>query len=157
MLMMSQLIIGANSLVQAALPDLLLHTPASYHQQLMASLHASASYLHEHINSIAELSCSIPQGAMYLMVRVHVDQLEGVEDDVAFSQALLREENVFVLPGAVFQAPGFVRLVCCAPVDVMEVAVGRMKDFCRRHSRAAPTAQPSTKDGYAEEKQPSTQ
>ena len=131
---MSQLIIGANTLVQASLPDLLLHTPPSYHQGLMKALHASARYLYEELNRIPALSCTLPQGAMYVMVRVDAGKLTGVKDEVEFAQLLLKEENVFALPGSCFQAPGFVRLVCCAPLDVMRVAVERMRAFCARHS-----------------------
>ena len=128
---LSQLIIGANTLVQSALPDLLLHTPASYQQQLLASLHASASYLYTHLNAVSGLSCTLPQGAMYLMVRIDCALLR-VRDEQQLAAELLDEENVFVLPGSCFQAPGFVRLVCCAPVVVMEEAVKRMRAFCER-------------------------
>jgi len=132
---LSQLIIGANTLVQSALPDLLLHTPATYHHHLLASLHASASYLYQHLNSIRGLSCTLPQGAMYLMVRIDCAVL-GVVDEQQLAAELLDEENLFVLPGSCFQAPGFVRLVCCAPVDVMVEAVKRIRAFCeRRHDK----------------------
>ena len=130
---LSQLIIGANTLVQSALPDLLLHTPASYHQQLLASLQSSASYLYEQLNLIRGLSCTLPQGAMYLMVKIDCELLR-VRDEQQLSAALLDEENVFVLPGSCFQAPGFVRLVCCAPVDIMAQAVKRMRAFCERRT-----------------------
>ena len=87
---LSQLIIGANTLVQSALPDLLLHTPASYHQQLLASLHASASYLYEQLNRIAGLSCTLPQGAMYLMVKIDCALLH-VRDEQQLAAELLDE------------------------------------------------------------------
>ena len=132
---LSQLIIGANTLVQSALPDLLLHTPAAYHQQLLASLHSSASYLYEQLNLIPGLSSTLPQGAMYLMVRIDCVALH-VRDEQQLAAELLDEENVFVLPGSCFQAPGFVRLVCCAPLDVMAEAVKRIRTFCeRRHDK----------------------
>ena len=155
---MSQLIIGANTLVQSTLPDLLHHTPPSYHQQLMASLQASATYLYEQLNTVPALSCALPQGAMYLLVRVDVDRLVGMRDEVEFAQALLREENVFVLPGSVFQAPGYVRLVCCAGLEVMAVAVQRMREFCHRHSkdralRSDDGDPDGSKDGFDERKE----
>ena len=132
---MSQLIIGANTLVQSTLPDLLHNTPPSYHAQLMASLQQSATFLHAQLNRVPALSCAMPSGAMYLMVKVEVERLDGMKDEVEFAQQLLNEENVFVLPGSVFQSPGFVRLVCCAPLEVMQVAVERMSEFCTRHSK----------------------
>ena len=70
-------------------------------------------------------------------------------------------ENVFALPGSCFQAPGFVRLVCCAPVDVMAEAVKRIRAFCeRRHGKqqllsasAASDAAPNSGSGKGMEEE----
>jgi hypothetical protein len=43
----------------------------------------------------------VPQGAMYVMVRVLVDQFSDIANDVDFANMLLAEEAVFVLPGKV--------------------------------------------------------
>lgn len=131
---LSQLIIGANTLIQSAVPALLLQTPADYHKRIMSSLQESALFVAEEIKSIEGLSCQTPQGAMYIMVAIDTAAFDDViTDDQSFAQHLLSEENVFALPGACFQAPGFVRLVLCAPVEILRDATKRMRAFCDRH------------------------
>ena len=68
-------------------------------------------------------------------MRIEVDKLD-VKDDVDFTQKLLTEENVFVLPGTIFQAPGYVRLVVCSPIEKLKIACDRMEAFCRRHRKS---------------------
>ena len=68
-----------------------------------------------------------PAGAMYAMLRLG----EG-EDDVAWCGALLAEENVCLLPGRAFGAPGYARIVFCAPLGLLGEACARVTRFCER-------------------------
>eukprot|EP01006_Ploeotia_vitrea_P059791 TRINITY_DN74790_c0_g1_i1.p1 TRINITY_DN74790_c0_g1~~TRINITY_DN74790_c0_g1_i1.p1 ORF type:complete len:421 (+),score=228.41 TRINITY_DN74790_c0_g1_i1:64-1326(+) len=132
---MSQLILGANSLVQAAVPHLLEKTPASYFTDLNATLEKHAMFCADALSKVDGLRVVVPQGAMYVMVGVDTDKFGDIADDVEFSQKLLDEEYVFVLPGSCFQAPNFFRIVFCAPLDVLEDAVKRMTAFAARHRK----------------------
>jgi tyrosine aminotransferase len=67
-------------------------------------------------------------------VRIQIEQLD-VKDDVDFTQQLLTEENVFVLPGTIFGAPNYVRLVICPPKDKLQIACDRLAAFCARHRK----------------------
>jgi tyrosine aminotransferase len=42
---------------------------------------------------------------------IEVEKFKDIKDDVEFTQKLLAEEYVLVLPGTIFQIPNFVRLV----------------------------------------------
>jgi tyrosine aminotransferase len=64
---LSQLIIGANSLIQAALPDILA-TPESFHQDTMKKLEENASLSVTLLANIPGLTVIPAQGAMYLLV-----------------------------------------------------------------------------------------
>jgi len=137
-LALTQVILGSNTLCQALLPNLLLHTPAEYYTTLNSVLEDQSVFLYTRINAIpgGGLQAIEPQGAMYLMVRINTgvfDETGG--DDVAFSAALLQEELLFVLPGSCFLAPNFIRLVTCAPKHIMEQAVNRLERFCKNHYR----------------------
>merc|ERR1711933_563376 len=78
---------------------------------------------------------SLAQGAMYFMVRLKPGALKGIgSDDVAFAGKLLQEESIAVLPGQCFEAPGFFRVVFCAPPDVLEDAFDRIESFCKRYA-----------------------
>ena len=54
-------------------------------------------------------------------------------DDLYFAQQLLPQENVAVLPGSAFSAPGFCRVVITPPLDVLRVAFDRMRAFVQRN------------------------
>ncbi|CAE7846145.1 tat [Symbiodinium microadriaticum] len=84
-----------------------------------------------------EVTCIQPRGAMYVMVRVEFDRLHGFTDDTDFSSKLLKEENVFVLPGQCFSMPSYFRLVTCAPPHILQQAIVRASDFCSRHRKPA--------------------
>jgi tyrosine aminotransferase len=142
---LSQLVLGANSLVLAALPAVL--TPArgsadeaelaEFSRATVAQLAANAAFSAERLARVPGLSISVPQGAMYLMLGLDVERF-GVRDDVEFSQLLLALTNVFVLPGACFGARNFVRIVFCAPKALLAEAYDRIEGFCEK--RAAETA-----------------
>ena len=133
-LRLTQVILGANTLCQALVPNLLLHTPASYYTTLNSTLAAQALFLSDQIRLIPGLQPIKPQGAMYLMVRILTEEFpEALNDDVKFSSGLLVEEMLFVLPGSCFLANNFIRLVTCAPRAILEQAVQRLRSFCERH------------------------
>jgi len=133
---LAQLLLGANSLVQAALPEILSKCDASYYDTLNRTLQNHSETIAKRCNAIPGLQATTPQGAMYLMVRVDCAMF-GCKDDRDFAQKLLSESLVFVLPGACFQAPGFIRIVYCAPIAMLLEAADRMVDFCNRHRRAS--------------------
>ena len=55
------------------------------------------------------------------------------QNDLDFFGGLLEEESVSVLPGEVFGAENFVRLVTCASVEVLQEAIERIERFCKAH------------------------
>lgn len=65
---LSTLILGANTLIQGALPEILRQTPQSFHDTLNQTLHTHASYLFDRISKIRGLTPIRPHGAMYMMV-----------------------------------------------------------------------------------------
>lgn len=68
-------------------------------------------------------------------VRIDVGKFRDITDDMVFTQLLLDEESVFVLPGKCFGQPNVVRIVFCAPAAKLAEAYDRMEAFCRRHAK----------------------
>lgn len=132
---MSQVILGANSLVQAAIPAMLDGTPPAYYEALNKQLEEQATFFADRCEAIPGLRVVRPQGAMYIMVGIDTAALDGVADDRAFTQMLMDEEQVFVLPGSCFGAPNFFRVVVCPPVPVLSDACDRIASFMARHLR----------------------
>ena len=71
---------------------------------------------------------------MYVMIRVKMDLFDdAITNDVQFTECLLMEESVFVLPGKCFGVANFVRVVLCVPIEKLEVACTRIVRFCDAH------------------------
>jgi len=130
---LSQLILGANTIMQAAIPEILQDTKESYYQEQMQILKANSMILVKNFETVPGLKVVIPQGAMYFMVEVKTEMFKDIGDDQEFAQKLLTEEFVFVLPGSCFQAPNFFRVVTCAPKGTLVDACHRIAAFCSRH------------------------
>jgi aminotransferase len=81
------------------------------------------------------LACVEPHGAFYCFPSVRATGLNGDE----FSQGLLKEEKVAVVPGSAFGELGLdhVRVCYTAPIDVLEQALVRMRRFVERHRASA--------------------
>ena len=136
-------ITGANSLIQGAIPRLLLPAPGSkdaqslqaFSTRYMEILKQNANLCIELAKDIPELTVIEPQGAMYVMIKVNIDNLDGFVDDTDFSRRLLEEENLFCLPGQCFNMKNFVRLVICPPEETIREAFERFAIFCGRHRK----------------------
>jgi tyrosine aminotransferase len=132
---LTQLILGPNTLVQGILPEILHNTPTEFFDSTMRQLEEHAAFLKEKIDAMPGLQVIQPHGAMYAMVKIETDKFKDIENDVDFTQKLLLEESVFVLPGTIFKAPNFVRLVICPAIDKLQIATDRMAAFCRAHAK----------------------
>jgi tyrosine aminotransferase len=123
-----------NAPVQALLPRMLeTGTSSPAFQSLMADLESNATTTMAGLADCVGLTCVPPQGSMYLMAKVDTKQL-GFADDLEFTKELRTEESVFVLPGQCFLAPDYVRIVFCAPPEVLREATDRIKAFCARRA-----------------------
>jgi tyrosine aminotransferase len=130
---LSQLTLGASSLPQSILPVVLHDTPKSYYESVNTKLETHARYCYDRLQTIAGLSAIQPQGAMYMMVGIDLNKFKDIIDDVDFSQKLLAEESVFVLPAQCFKQPNYFRIVICPPVEKLKIAFDRLEEFCRNH------------------------
>jgi tyrosine aminotransferase len=134
LLKLCQVTLGPPSLLQAAVPEIVLSTPQDWYTGVLGCLQLSARCCVRRCRAIPGLEvASEPQGSMYFMVRLVPGALCGIgADDVAFARAVLQEESVAVLPGQCFNFPGFFRVVFAAPPEVLEQAWDRIESFCRR-------------------------
>lgn len=75
----------------------------------------------------------MPNGAMYMMVGVKIDNFPQFSDDTNFVQELINEQSVFCLPGSCFDYPNYMRIVLTVPADMIEEACNRISEFCTAH------------------------
>jgi tyrosine aminotransferase len=139
---MSQLTLGASSLVQSAVPSIMDPAAGSeeaasleqFTKDTNATLEDHAEFTVERLSGLPGLQVVVPQGAMYVMIGIDPEAFdESITDDTTFCQALLEEEYVFMLPGQCFRMPNFARVVFSAPKDKLADAYDRIEAFVRRH------------------------
>jgi tyrosine aminotransferase len=130
---LSQLILGACTPVQAAIPAILKDTSETFYATNQKNLKASAELLCTALSKVPGLNPVMPEAAMYMMVGVDVDQMKDISDDSEFCRKLLHEQSVFCLPGAVFDYPNYFRIVITSPVAKLEAAMERITAFCKDH------------------------
>ncbi|WNS74001.1 pyridoxal phosphate-dependent aminotransferase [Bacillus sp. DTU_2020_1000418_1_SI_GHA_SEK_038] len=83
--------------------------------------------------AIPGFTCIKPQGAFYLFPNVkQAAELTGFANVDDFSQALLEEAMVAVIPGSGFGAPDNIRLSYATSLDLLEKAVERIHQFVEK-------------------------
>jgi aminotransferase len=102
-------------------------------RKMVADYNYRRKLMHNGLNEIG-LSCFEPQGAFYCFPSIKCTGL----DSEAFSEKLLIEEQVAVVPGNAFGDSGEGHIRCCyaASVKNIEEALKRMHAFVNRHSQA---------------------
>lgn len=141
----ASLIVGPSTLAQASVPAGLLKTPPNYLAHVTSIIEESALTFFKAINESSVWSdperrmliATRPQASMYVMVKIVLERFDPavVSNDVTFFRKLFEQENVQVLPGHVFHAPGYFRVVITRPDAVLEEAARRMIEFCECHRR----------------------
>ena len=97
-------------------------------ESMVAAFRERHDYVVDALNELPGVSCLPGQGAFYSFPDV-TDAMRalGVDDDVAFSEYLLEQAGVAVVPGSAFGAPGHVRLSYATSLDALREAIGRIK------------------------------
>jgi tyrosine aminotransferase len=133
---LSGTILGPNSVVQAALPDIFTRTPESFYSRTMQILQENAEIARECLEGIPGITFLRPQGSMYAMIGIDVARLNGIANDRQFTELLHAEESVVCLPGEIFGMPNYFRIVYCIPGDLVREACSRIRSFCLAHLKA---------------------
>lgn len=151
---LSQLIIGATSIVQACIPTLLTKDKESdaykslqeFSERYLSILRVNSQLAFDQVQKVNKavreqsgatddiLTISKSTGAMYTMIGLNIEMFdETVNDDADFARRILIEENLSLLPGQAFTMKNYVRLVISCPPHVVEEVFGRIQSFCLAH------------------------
>ena len=129
----STTILGPSSLIQSVVGDILEKTEPSYFEKNLNFLHENAKIAKEKLSSVDGLLLITPQAAMYMMIGIDINKFQGFSDDIEFSQLLLTEECVSILPGKCFNYENYFRIVLCVERKDFEESMQRIISFCQRH------------------------
>jgi len=80
------------------------------------------------LNAIPGFECRPGEGTFYAFPRVQqAIEARGLENDVEFTEFLLNEAEVAVVPGTAFGAPGYIRLSFACSMEELKESLRRMK------------------------------
>jgi len=131
---LSQRIIGANTVVQGALPAILKSTPKSFYNDTLDTIEANAKIAFEKLSQVPGLRPVMPSGAMYMMVGIDQSGFsKQFNNDLDIVEAMVTQQSVFCLPGKCFNIPNFFRIVLTVPAELMIEACDRISEFCHLH------------------------
>lgn len=94
-------------------------------------------FMVDKINSIDNLSCVKPEGAFYVMVNISKCigkrfNNDEIKDSLIFSDKLLNEEKVAVIPGIAFGTDEFIRLSYATSMDNIKEGLDRIESFVKK-------------------------
>lgn len=134
---LSSRILGPNSVTQTALPHILYETPDTYFEDILHQLQSNAEYVYQALLHAPGLQPTMPQGAMYMLIRLKLQEFIDIEDDQDFFTKLFCEESISCLPASVFGIENFIRIVLTTPTNKTEEACQRILEFCHRHAKSS--------------------
>lgn len=95
------------------------------------------NYMVEKINSIDNISCTIPEGAFYVMM--NISKLIGkksngkiINNSLDFTENLLDDSKVAVVPGDAFGVSEYVRLSYATSMENIKVGLDRIHNFINK-------------------------
>ena len=128
----SQSTSGACSIAQAAAQAAL-----EGDQQCVADMTTAFKERHDWLlaalNALPGVTCLPSDGTFYAFpdMREAMKTL-GCEDDINFTERLLNEAKVALVPGSAFGAPGHMRLSYATSMEMLESAVSRISELLRQ-------------------------
>ena len=81
------------------------------------------------LRAIAGVTCNAPKGAFYVFPNVSAHFSSAMPDDVAVAKQLLEREQVAVVPGEPFGAPGHLRISYATSIERIEEGLRRLNRF----------------------------
>ncbi|TXG55111.1 hypothetical protein EZV62_020367 [Acer yangbiense] len=122
--------------VQGALPQILEKTKEGFFSKIIDILRKDSDIGYDKITEIPCITCpNKPEGGMFMMVKLNVSLLEGINDDMDFALQLAKEESVVVLPGIAVGMKNWLRVTFAIDPSMLEEGFERMKSFCQRHAK----------------------
>jgi len=116
--------------VSQAAAEAALNGDQSTVTQMCAAFKERHDYVIGRLNQLPGFGCSPCQGTFYAFPNIAAAiQSVDAADDVVFCERLLEEQNVALVPGSAFGAPGHLRLSFAASRETLEEALNRISDF----------------------------
>uniref|UniRef100_A0A0V0I210 Putative tyrosine aminotransferase-like n=1 Tax=Solanum chacoense TaxID=4108 RepID=A0A0V0I210_SOLCH len=123
------------TLTLGAITRILAETPEDFYSNTINLLRKASGICYA---GLREIPCFTPyksQGSMFLMAKLNMSLLEGIDNDMEFCTRLAREESVVVLPGEALGLKNWVRVTFAVEISALEDGLSRIKAFCFRNAK----------------------
>ncbi|KAG2658031.1 hypothetical protein PVAP13_1KG275400 [Panicum virgatum] len=118
--------------IQGAVPQIIANTKEDYFMKILNLLRNSADLCYSKIKEARGITCPHkPEGSMFVMAKLDLSCLDGIQDDLDFCCMLAKEESVIVLPGM----KDWIRITFAMDIPTLENALERITSFCQRHDK----------------------
>jgi aspartate aminotransferase len=94
-------------------------------EAMRAQFEARRDVIVDLLRAIPGVEIATPQGAFYAFAQIS-NLLKPGEDDVEFAARLLDEARIAVVPGSVFEGPGYIRMSYATDLDTIRKGVERL-------------------------------
>jgi aspartate aminotransferase len=87
-------------------------------------------YVVSELNKIDGIDCMETDGTFYVFPNVEklLARLDGIDDDLAFSEYLIEKAGVALVPGSAFGTPGHIRISIATSMTNLEKALERIRN-----------------------------
>ncbi len=133
----SQSTSNPSSISQAA-AEVALNGDQSCMDPMIAAFKERNIFVTEQLNQMNGVRCLLSDGAFYAFADVRQSiadlfsrQLIGAQDDIAYSEYLLVNAGVAVVPGSAFGCDGYVRLSFATSMENLKQALSRIKNVLK--------------------------
>ncbi len=133
----SQSTSNPSSISQAA-AEAALNGDQSCMDPMIAAFKERNIFVTEQLNQMNGVRCLLSEGAFYAFADVRQSiadlfsrQLIGAQDDIAYSEYLLVNAGVAVVPGSAFGCDGYVRLSFATSMENLKQALSRIKNVLK--------------------------
>ncbi|PHU12390.1 Nicotianamine aminotransferase A [Capsicum chinense] len=123
------------ALTLGAITRILVETPEDFYSNTINLLRKAADICYSGLREIRCFTPYKPHGSMFLMAKLNLSFLEGINSDLEFCTRLAREESVVVLPGEALGMKNWVRVTFAVEISVLEDGLSRIKAFCFRNAK----------------------
>jgi aspartate aminotransferase len=112
-----------------------LRGPQDAVKTMLAEYHRRRDFVVERLRQIPGVTCAEPRGAFYVYPNIGVVfGHSGIDSPLKFSERLLAEAHVAVVPGEAFGTDRHVRISYATSMKELERGLERMHQFIVRHS-----------------------
>jgi aspartate aminotransferase len=106
-----------------------LNGDQSFIDMMMVEFKKRHDYVVAELNTIDGIECLPTDGTFYVFPNVEklIARLDGVNNDLDFSEFLIEQAGVALVPGSAFGAPGYIRISIATSMENLQNALQKIK------------------------------